>query len=197
MGTSCGPSVANLYLYLMEKNWLEVNNPLVYYRFIDDIFIIDKQLNKQELKDQFPNLTLNIVSDKKVQFLDLNIKINKIKNKLEFSQFIKPTNSFQYLRTSSNHPNSIFKNIPKALFIRIRRICSDYSEYLAESRDLILKLMSRGYDYKYLSKIRYIIGNIEIEKILPYNDKTQYCKTDKINFKISFDYNYINVKKRY
>ena len=109
--------------------------------------------------------------------------------------YIKPTNSFQYLKTNSNHPNSIFKNIPKSLFIRLRRICSEYSEYLAESRELITKLVSRGYNFKTLSKLRYIIGSIELEKIIPYKEKKEYCVNNKINCKIVFDFNYIDIKK--
>jgi len=195
MGTSCGPTVANLYLYLLEMDWVELNKPLVYYRFIDDIFIIDKNLDKENLKEQFPNLKLNMVSGKNVQFLDLDIKINNITNRLEFCQYIKPTNSFQYLKINSNHPNNIFKNIPKSLFIRLRRICSEYSEYLAESRELIIKLVSRGYDFKTLSKLRYIIGSIDLEKLIPYKEKKEYCKNNKINCKIIFDFNYIDIKK--
>ena len=58
---------------------------------------------------------------------------------------IKPTNTFSYLITSSNYPKFIFKNIVKSLFIRIRRICSDFSDYLYFSRLLTFQLQKRGY----------------------------------------------------
>ena len=37
MGCACGPSVANLYIYILEKKWITIHKPLIYYRFIDDI----------------------------------------------------------------------------------------------------------------------------------------------------------------
>ena len=60
MGCICGPSVANLYLYMLEKKWLYLNRPLVFKRFIDDIVHINKgKLNRHELSVQYDNLKLN------------------------------------------------------------------------------------------------------------------------------------------
>lgn len=41
MGTCCGPTVANLYLY--------IHKPIIYKRFIDDIFIVSKELDINSL----------------------------------------------------------------------------------------------------------------------------------------------------
>ena len=40
MGTKCSSSIANIYLYILEKDFLVIHKPLNYSRFIDDIFII-------------------------------------------------------------------------------------------------------------------------------------------------------------
>ncbi|CAF1008423.1 unnamed protein product [Brachionus calyciflorus] len=41
MGCKCGPTIANFYLYLLEKTWFNIRRELVFYkRFIDDILII-------------------------------------------------------------------------------------------------------------------------------------------------------------
>ena len=42
MGSACGPSIANLFVFLYEKKWLYIHKPLIYYRFIDDIFIVSR-----------------------------------------------------------------------------------------------------------------------------------------------------------
>ena len=78
MGSKCGPSIANIYLYVYEKRWLKIEKPLFYKRFIDDIFLITN-CNRQieTLKSSFKNLTLNCVSDSIVNFLDLNISLDK------------------------------------------------------------------------------------------------------------------------
>jgi hypothetical protein len=37
MGCKCGPTIANLYLYIIEESWVSSKKPLLYGRFIDDI----------------------------------------------------------------------------------------------------------------------------------------------------------------
>ena len=105
MGCKCGFLIANLYLYILEIDWLRINRPLIYSRFIDDIFMATKgKLNEACFKKTFKYLRLNILNDKKVQFLDLNIHFNNLINQLKFSLYIEPTNTFQYLHVDSNHP---------------------------------------------------------------------------------------------
>jgi hypothetical protein len=42
MGIKCGPSVANIYLFILEKKFLCIYNPFIYNRFLDDIFLCVK-----------------------------------------------------------------------------------------------------------------------------------------------------------
>jgi hypothetical protein len=143
MGCKCGPSLANMYLYTLENEFIHRNPQMLYYRFIDDIFISSHvPLNKKDLCDQFPNLTLNIVEGAKVNFLDLDINYDDSSGMMNFSLYIKPTNTFSYLLTTSNHPKQIFKNIPLSLFIRIRRICSNYLDYLYFSSNYLGNFVS-------------------------------------------------------
>jgi len=101
------------------------NKPLIYKRFIDDIFIGSKNsIDINEFTNTFGYLKFNICNDETVQFLDLEISLDKLYNKLNFSLYVKKTNTFSYLNVNSNHPKHIFKNIPKSLFIRVRRICT-------------------------------------------------------------------------
>lgn len=44
MGSKCGPSIANIYVYCYEKLWLNIHRPLFYARYIDDIFIVVENL---------------------------------------------------------------------------------------------------------------------------------------------------------
>jgi hypothetical protein len=146
MGCICGPSVANLYLFLIEKNWLVIHSPILYGRFIDDICYINKgELNIEEFQTHFDYLKLNVASEKAINFLDLKISHNEIQDAIHFDLYTKPTNTFSYLLNTSNHPSHIFANIPKSLFIRIRRICTSYIDYLYHARNLSIKLIKRGY----------------------------------------------------
>ena len=40
MGGKCGPSVANIYIYIKEIMWVKYNKPTIYKRFNDDIFVV-------------------------------------------------------------------------------------------------------------------------------------------------------------
>jgi hypothetical protein len=101
---------------------------------IDDLFLIAKNIflksTIESLRTSFRNLTLNLECGPKVVFLDLNVEIDPLTKMLDFTLYTLPTNTFSFLLTSSNHPNHIFKNIPKSLFIRIRRNNTRLSNYL-------------------------------------------------------------------
>jgi hypothetical protein len=125
MGCICGPSIASLFVYILEIKWLRIHKPLFYGRFIDDISLIsNEKLNERDFKSYFLNLKLNIIQSKVINFLDLEISLDILTKKLNFSLYVKPTNTFCYLHINSNHPKFIFNNIPKSLLIRIRRICT-------------------------------------------------------------------------
>ena len=112
MGTKCGPAIANVVVNFFEEKFLVIHKPLFYKRFIDDIFlVVKKDFNIDQLKEFFKPLKLNICGGNEIVFLDLAISLNSFTGKTIFKIYIKPTNSFSYLSTESNHPNHIFKNI--------------------------------------------------------------------------------------
>jgi hypothetical protein len=189
MGCICGPTVANLFVFLLEKSWLNIYKPIHYSRYIDDIIIIsENKINEQEFKKTFNNLTLNIVSGKEVNILDLLISVEEDTNKLKFNLYVKPTNTFGYLLSTSNHPSHIHKNIPKSLFFRLRRICSSYIDYQYHSRKLIYQLMQRGYKFNTLTSISRNISNLERASLIQYKQKVQPL-TDKNKIICKFDFN--------
>ena len=193
MGTKCGPSIANIYINCLEKSFLEVYKPLVYYRFIDDIFMVaHSDFVIDNLGTHFDYLKLNISSSNTVNFLDLNISYNKLIEELEFSVYIKPTNTFSYLLTSSNHPKFIFKNIPKSLFFRLRRICSNFYDYLFFARKLSLELVQRGYEIKKLNKVIRMVANLDRQKILAYKTKENNFSNNSL-FIMPFDFNNLSL----
>ena len=196
MGSKCGPSIANIYISCLEKTFLQIYRPIFYKRFIDDIFLITSiDFNIDYLKNNFLNLKLNVDCGLEVVFLDLRIKICKICNILKFSLYVKPTNTFSYLKTNSNHPNYIFSNIVKTLFIRIRRICTDFSNYLYFSRLLTSQLLNRGFDFDKIRKISNLIGKVDRNCLIPYKNKNLNYLDNCIFFKIPFEKNLIDIDK--
>ena len=47
MGSKAGPSIANIFVYILEQKWLDINKPLYYKRFIDDIFVTLEIMKKK------------------------------------------------------------------------------------------------------------------------------------------------------
>ena len=197
MGSKCAPAIANIYLSILEESFIRIEKPLFYKRFIDDTFsIFDKNFDLNIFKNHFGYLKLNIVNEKVVNFLDLNIKLDPINCSLIFSLFIKPTNTFSYLDYTSNHPLFVFKNIPKGLLIRVRRICTYLHDYFHFARLFCSELNKKGYDEETLNKVIRMISKLKREDILPYKEKNN--KLDNCNFlffQLPFNFNYINLDK--
>ena len=162
----------------------------MYFRFLDDIFLcVEMSFNLEHLFNAFSNLKLNVSSSNTVNFLDLNITICKLTNTFQFSLYTKPTNTFNYLLDNSNHPQFIFKNIPKSLFIRIKRICSNLNDYFYFSRKIISQLLSRGYNFQELRKISHSISLLDRNSLLPYKEKKKLELGNSLFFNLFFDKN--------
>ncbi len=79
--------------------------------------------------------------------------------------------TYSYLITRSNHPNFIHKNIPKGIFIRVRRICSSISDYFYNSIKIWKQLKSRGYDSVKVKAIIVQLANQDRGVLLIYKNK--------------------------
>ena len=194
MGSIAGPSIANIFVYCLEKDWITTNDPLSYVRFIDDIHYIDLDDSKIEsLRSAFGDLELNMTTGDSVDFLDVNTSIDNISGELIFKPFFKKTNTFSYLLSTSNYPNFIFKNIPKSLFIRLRRICSNINDFCFFSLKIISHLLARGYNLKILLKTFNMVLDLDRYELLKYKIKDCNIKENNIiYFRNYFDFNVLN-----
>ncbi len=142
MGTPMAPNYANLFMDKFESDVLQSFRektglgPLVWFRYIDDIFFI--WTHGEDSLEEFIEHNQNFSTNHKMKS-DIGFTVNKSRNKVEFldvrvtfengilktNLYSKPTDAFLYLNTTSSHPKHVIKNIPKGQFIRIRRICSE------------------------------------------------------------------------
>jgi len=188
MGCICGPSAATIFVYILERRWCRIEKPLVYFRFIDDTFMaLENQLNLQEFQEFFVYLEFTESTGDIINFLDLNISYDSVTNKLKFSVYIKPTNSFNYLRKSSDHPIHVFNGIPNNLYIRNRKICSDYSDYISISKLHINRLLKLGHKRTSLIKLCKSIGNLDRNSLLPYKENKNTFFSSELKNILFFD----------
>ena len=132
IGTKKAPAYSNIVMSIFERNLLtgSCNKPLVWFRYIDDIFAIWTYV-EDKLKDFMPYInsihssfqfTCNY-SKESVQFLDVSVYVDNSGN-ITTDLYVKPTDTQQYLMATSCHPNHTKRSIPYCQALRILRICS-------------------------------------------------------------------------
>jgi hypothetical protein len=193
MGSISSPTIANLYLSILEDNFLVIHRPFLYKRYLDDIFIIvKKNFNINILNMYFENLKLILSSSNVVNFLDLIIEIDYTYKRFKISLYIKPTQSFAFLSMDSNHPKFIFKNIPFSILIRVRKNCSDLNDFFYYSNKYYINFKKRGYDTKKLIKTCNTIARLDRKELLKYKKRNNYYKQNYLLSNIYFDQNIYN-----
>ena len=165
MGTSCAPAYANLYLGGWERflNASEMfsrfmDKILLWYRFIDDLFIIWTGSSESLLEfvqmlnvNEF-NLRFTVVFDEnRVPFLDL-VVIKQTDGTLHTDLYRKPTAGNTLLYASSAHPKPLIRSIPFAQYLRLRRNCTLPTDFKTQADALRVRLLARGYTHTNLKR---------------------------------------------
>jgi hypothetical protein len=160
MGTPIAPTLANIFMTQLEEEFLNTqeHKPIVYKRYIDDIFIIwDQSLEDfntfmQAYNNFHPTIKFeHNISENTVDYLDLTIyKGNNFEQsgKLETKTHIKNTNTFQYIHYDSHHPSATKLSVLKSELTRYRNQCSQIQDYNKLKKEYIEHFLSRGYPYK-------------------------------------------------
>ena len=83
-------------------------------------------------------------STKTINFVDVCITLNQ--QTLSPTVFSKPTDAHIYLNPKPCPPENMIRNIPKSQFLRLRKICSDTSDYIKKSNEYLNFFIKQGYD---------------------------------------------------
>lgn len=225
MGKRYAPNLANIYLRKFDeqaKNGFTIK-PLIFFRYIDDLFFIwTGTLEQLKEYERFLNsliqgikVTLN-VSPQTVNFLDTTVYKNRAPNGdtvLHTKVFFKPTDTHQLLHGRSFHPRHTTKGILKSQILRFKRISTHKCEFDHACRTLFNVLKNRGYSRTLFRKtVREIWSNDwtpratppagQIWPIINYFDQagTQIMKATSIaikNMKLSENFTIVQAYKRH
>ena len=157
IGTRMAPLYANVFVDRLERRLIknaEVK-PRIWWRYIDDIFIVwtageEKLRRFIDYVNRAPE-TIKFFykwSKHEIEFQD--VKVLNESRVLETDVFIKPTDSHQYLHSSSCHPVACKRSIPFAQVMRLRRICSKSSYFEKRAGELVRFLMDSFYREAYV-----------------------------------------------
>ena len=159
MGTKMALCFANTFMASIELIFIDSSplTPLFFVRFIDDIFII--WTHGSEELEQFtsransthPCIKLTTeISSTSLPFLDVLVCVTDTSIKTSICR--KPTDRPTYLMYHSFHPQHIKSSIIFSQHLRLKRMCSDISDYEHEVKILTQSHLYRGCPYKLISK---------------------------------------------
>ena len=153
MGTKVAPAYANLFMRDLEETLLEnhEHKPTVWWRYIDDIFFIwehgENNLKKWTKYFNSAHQTIKFTeefSHTEIPFLDTKVKVDHT-GKLYTDLYSKPTDSHSYLRYDSAHPKMCKESLPYGQFLRVRRICTQKSDFKKHAKEMKNYFLDRGY----------------------------------------------------
>ena len=185
MGTKCATQYANLFMGKFEERHILPKIQaaiLLYCRFIDDIFFIwtgtVQQLIKitEDLNKIHPTIKFETQYSKdSINFLDTTISITK-EGRLKTNIYSKPTDRKAYLHAKSYHPKCTKEAISFSQALRIKRICSDVSDYRKNTDKLLEELVERGHKAETAKKTMEKANGIQREELLKYKEKPPNSK---------------------
>ena len=145
-------------------------------RYLDDIVLVwtGSQAEFEEffqlLKGFHRNMNFTCTPDfenRTTTFLDVNVRIGE--GTITTDLYIKPTSANQYLSPLSCHPYHIQLNIPYSLAFRIRRICSEESDFEKQLTKTKTMLLARGYREKIVdtafNRVRALTREFTLKKV--------------------------------
>ena len=185
MGTCMAPNYANLFMGKFETSFLESwpFKPLVWLRYIDDIFILwnegrDRLLEFISAANDFhPTIKFtHDISNTLIHFLDITVHKTDA-NRLETDLYSKPTNAHLYLHYNSCHPRHTKNSLPFSLAYRLLRICSTENFLTKRLDELKTFLLNRQYKTKIIDNAFDKIRNLTRTDCLKRKNRKQ--KTQK------------------
>ena len=163
MGSTFAPSIAGLYVHHLETERILCDiNPFLskiklWKRYIDDILVIWQGTEHEALafagwlndQDRFLNFT-HTITKQKLTFLDLDILPSD--TGLKTINHVKTTARNSLLCFDSFHPRHMRENLPFGQFLRLRRNCSEITDFKDQASNLTEKLRLRKYPEPVLKK---------------------------------------------
>lgn len=165
MGKTFAPHLANIYMLKFDeaaRNGFHIK-PLLYYRFLDDIFFIwpgtreELDAYREFLNNIIDGISITMcVRHQVIEFLDTRIFKKHLPSGCILSTcvYFKPTDTHQLLHGSSAHPRHTTRGILKSQLIRFKRISSSRYEYDYACKTLFDVLSKRGYSRSVFRRLK-------------------------------------------
>ena len=130
MGSPLGPALANIFVgYYEEKLFSEISKPAVYFRYVDDTFVIfQNEKESEEFLIRFnglhSSLQFTFEKEKNNSLPSLDVHVEHTKGSYVTKVYRKPTFTGQYLRWESFTPIKRKASLVSTLVHCALKICS-------------------------------------------------------------------------
>ena len=161
------------------------------YRYIDDIFFIwtsdEESLTRFIDHTNSFHSTIKFTSEyttTETHFHD--VVIRKEENGLTTDLFVKPTDKHQYIHSASCHPRHCKTSRAYSQALRLRRICSNDSDFLRHSQVLKKHLVSRGHSSRAVHQAIQKVKSMPRLSVLSEKPTTRDCANEKIPIVVTY-----------
>jgi len=181
IGASVSVAVAEIFVHasIERKRKRMEKQPIMFYRYIDDIFGVfqgteeDLQGYHKGLNTLHPDLKFTLeFNAQKLPFLDTLVYVDK-EGFLQTTVYHKPSNTHQYLHFQSSHHPNLKKSLPFSQGIRIKRIVSDPEHLETALNEMVGFFIARGYSRKILQAAIERLRSIPRELLLEKKEKSE------------------------
>ena len=149
MGSPVIPIVANLYMeYFEQKSLCTAPTPRLWCRYVDDTFVIQKEIHKQDFLQHInsidPAIQFTVENNKEdgaIPFL-MPLENQSLMRDLSITVYRKPTHMDQYLQWDSHHHLSAKFSVFHTLSHRVQTVCSN-PELLCKEKAHLRKALTQ------------------------------------------------------
>ena len=172
MGSPISTVLANIYREDFKRKALRRFSPLprVWWRYVDDTFVIIKRnalqeflshLNSVDTMIQFTMETESRMGE--LPFLDCLVR--RTGTRLRTTLYRKPTDTEKVLSFSSAHPKSVYASIACSMFHRALTLCTDATDQKLAQTEAFNRLLQNGYPKRFVKR--------QLDKVTHPTQKTQ------------------------
>jgi hypothetical protein len=206
MGKTYAPGLADIYMEEFDEKAITGYHikPLLFYRFLDDIFFIwtgsREQLREYEtfLNSLIEGIKITLCcSDVSVDFLDTTVykyEGREDTDILHTRVFFKPTDTHQLVEKSSFHPRHVAKGVLKSQVLRFKRISTSYIDYSNTCNILFKSLAIRKYSKRMMRKMKTDIWNANDRQLDEVTNPNPTQHTDPKPLPVVIPFNEVGVQ---
>ena len=193
MGSPIAPLMADICMnWLVEKCTSFKSKPVVFLRYVDDIFCIFDNKNTlnhfyNDINAVHPNLKFSVELEQNKQLAFLDVLLTRHNNEIETAVYRKKTNTGLYMKWSSLCPIKYKRNLINCLLERSYRICSSYLIMHREFQNITNMMLNNEYPISFIqNQIRQFLNKKFNPKSIPKADSTSQKPVPRLIIRLPF-----------